>query len=245
MRPRLLLIPEFTELQWTIKPLLEQWAEVRSFDPPGVGAEPLPEKRSRLTRRAVVGRALQEVDRAGWESFFLASPGWATSVAVSIAEERPEAVLGMALGHASLSHRREGERAPINAEVYAAMERLIENDAPSFIRFGIVQSTAGSIDEEVAEQMMSRLPTADMALGWRLVTADEPFEERLRSLRCPMLLAKHQGCLMNTDEGFDDAVAALPKAETVIVPKAPCTSPEFAEALRSFCRRVRAEAART
>jgi pimeloyl-ACP methyl ester carboxylesterase len=244
MRPRLLLIPEFTELQWTIKPLLEQWAEVRSFDPPGVGAEPSPEELSRLTRDAVVDRAIQELDQAGWESFFLAADGWSTSVAVRLAEQRPEAVLGLALGHASLSNRREGERAPINAEVYAAMEQLIENDAPSFIRFGIVQSTAGSIDEEVAEQMMSRLPAEDMVLGWKLVTADDPFEESLRSLRCPMLLAKHQGCLMSTDEGFDDAVAALPNAETVIVPKAPCTSPEFAEALRGFCRRVGAEAAR-
>jgi len=37
-RPRLLLIPEFTEVTWTIKPRLEEWAEVASYDPPGVGA---------------------------------------------------------------------------------------------------------------------------------------------------------------------------------------------------------------
>jgi hypothetical protein len=71
-----LLIPEFTELQWTIKPELERWAEVRSFDPPGVGAEPSPDELSQLTRQAVVDRGLQELDRAGWESFFLAVDGW-------------------------------------------------------------------------------------------------------------------------------------------------------------------------
>jgi len=52
-----------------------------------------------------------------------------------------------------------------------------------------------------------------------------------------MLLAKHEGCLMNTDEGFEDAVAALPNAAVVAVPDAPCTSTEFAAALRDFCER--------
>jgi hypothetical protein len=243
MRPRLLLIPEFTELQWTIKPLLAKWAEVRSFDPPGVGGERRPDDPSQLTRELVVDRALVELDRAGWESCFVAADGWAISVAVHIATRRPDAVLGVALGHPSLSHRRTGERAPINAEVYAGMEQLIENDAPSFIRFGIVQSTAGSIDEDVAEEMLKRMPPEVIGLGWRLFTADEPFEDELRSLRCPMLLAKHEGCLMSTDEGWEDAVGALPEAETVLVPHAPCTSPEFAEALRRFCLRTGTETA--
>ena len=34
-RPRLLLVPEFTELTWTIKPQLAEWAEVVSYDPSG------------------------------------------------------------------------------------------------------------------------------------------------------------------------------------------------------------------
>ena len=38
-RPRLLILPEFTELEWTIIPLLEEWAEVASYDAPGVGDE--------------------------------------------------------------------------------------------------------------------------------------------------------------------------------------------------------------
>jgi hypothetical protein len=40
-RPRLLLIPNFTELEWVVKPRLEEWAEVVSYDPPGIGDEPL------------------------------------------------------------------------------------------------------------------------------------------------------------------------------------------------------------
>src|SRR5947199_229500 len=41
-RPRLLLIPSFTELEWTIRPALEEWADVASFDTPGVRGEALP-----------------------------------------------------------------------------------------------------------------------------------------------------------------------------------------------------------
>jgi hypothetical protein len=236
-RPNLLLLPELTELQWTIRPQLEEWAEVRSFDPPGVGEEPLPEDLSTASKLLLVERGLEETDEAGWESFFLVADGWAIGAAVGIALKRPKATLGLALGHASLSQRRDGERAPINSEVYAAMNQLIENDAKSFIRYGIVQTTGGSIGEDEAERMMSRVPSDYMALGWKLLTADEPYEDELRSLDHPMLLAKHEGCLMNTDEGFEDAVAALPNAAVVAVPDAPCTSTGFAEALRDFCER--------
>lgn len=89
MRPRLLLIPEFTELQWTIRPKLEEWADVRSFDPPGVGEEPRPPELAGLTRQAVVDRALEEIDGAGWDGFYVAADGWSVSVAVRLAMQRP------------------------------------------------------------------------------------------------------------------------------------------------------------
>jgi hypothetical protein len=238
MRPRILLVPEFTEVQWTIKPLLESWAEVRSFDPPGVGDEPRPDELAQLTRQVIVDRALEELDRAGWDRCFVAVDGWAIPVAVQIAKERPDLVLGLALGHACLSNRRTGDRAPFNAEVYAAMNQLVETDAAGFIRYGIVQGTAGSISEETAEEMLGRFRPEDILVGWTLLTAEEEFGDELRSLTQPMLLAKHEGCLMSNDEGFEDAVAALPGAEAVVVPDAPCTSEEFAAALREFCARV-------
>jgi hypothetical protein len=238
MRPRLLLLPEFTELQWTIRPLLEEWAEVRSYDAPGIGNEPRPEDFATASKQLLVERGLDEADRAGWESFFVVADGWALGPAVGIATERPAATRGLVLGHASLSQRRDGERAPINSEIYAAMTRLIETDAQSFIRYGIVQTTGGSVSEEEAAQMMSRVPSENMLIGWKLLTSDEPYEDDLRSLDHPLLLAKHEGCLMNTDEGFEDVVAAFPDAEVIAVPRAPCTSPEFATALKEFCQRV-------
>jgi hypothetical protein len=233
-RPRLLLVPEFTELEWTrIRPRLEEWSDVASFDPPGVGDEPPAEK---LDRSAVVSRGLEELDRRGWERCFIAGDGWAIASATRIALERPEAALGVSLGHTRLSHRREGERAPINAAVWEAMTELINKDHEEFVRYAIAQVTGGSVDEELAKRMVERFPQDLMISGWKAITRnDEDIGELLGGLDCPLLFAKHEGCLMSTGEGFDDAVAAFPQAQTISVHDTPTSSEEFAEALRKFC----------
>jgi pimeloyl-ACP methyl ester carboxylesterase len=238
-RPCILLVPEFTELTWTIKPALEEWAEVVSFDPPGVGEEPA----GQLEHSFLVRRGVREVDERGWTGFFLASDGWGNASAVAIAAERRESVLGLALGHAPLSNLRHGERAPINAEVHAALSQLIRQDAASFVRHGIVQSTRGSVDEELAGRMLERFPRETMQLGWEALTAEVDFEADLRSLsgEIPLLLGRHHECLMSTQEGFEDAVAAFPEAQTVVTEKACSADPAFAEALRGFCAEVLAD----
>jgi hypothetical protein len=232
VRPSLLLVPEFTEIEWTIRPLLEEWATVRSYDPP---YDPRP---SELSRADVVAAGLSELDALGGEQAFLVADGWAIATAAHIANKRPDAIAGIACGHARLSNRRDGKNPPINPEVYAAMSQLIENDAPSFVRFGIAQVTGGSVDEDQAQRMLERLPIEHMAEGWAAVTADEPFADLLTDLDCPILLAKHEGCLMSTDEGFAEAAARIPRAETIVVTDAPSTSREFARAVRDFCHRV-------
>src|SRR5687768_7295611 len=108
-RPRLLLVPEFTELEWTIRPQLEEWAEVAAYDGPGVG-EPVsdaeldrlatdPAHRRSLTAR----RGLEEIERRGWERCVVVGDSTSNLPACQIAAERPGAVTGMALGHACLS----------------------------------------------------------------------------------------------------------------------------------------------
>jgi pimeloyl-ACP methyl ester carboxylesterase len=231
-RPRLLLVPEVTEIQWTIRPLLEEWADVRSYDPPGVGDEPPP---AEWSRQAIVARGLEELDQAGWDRFFLVADGWGVAVAARIAEQRPASVLGLALGHACISFTRKGERASVDGAIVAAMSQLIANDAPAFVLHGIVQATQGSVDEALAEKILARAPREHMAEAWAAANADEDFAEALEQLGCPMLLAQHEGCLVMTDEGFEDAVAAFPQAETLRVPDPPCVSPAFAGAVRAFC----------
>jgi pimeloyl-ACP methyl ester carboxylesterase len=233
-RPRLLLVPEFTELEWDgIRPQLEEWAEVASFDPPGVGDEPRAE---RLDREVIVSRGLEELDRRGWDDCFIASDSWGIASAVRLAVARPDAVLGLALGHAKLSHHREGERAPINGAVYDALTELIRTDHEAFLRHGIAQATGGSVSEDLAERMIERFPPDLLVSGWKAITRDDvPIGELLAQLDCPLLFAKHEGCLGSTDEGFEDAAAAFPRARTVLVRDAPVTSQAFAEALREFC----------
>ena len=233
-RPRLLLVPAFTELEWEIKPLLEEWAEVASFDPPGIGDEPIPPG-AEIDRSAIVRRGLDELDRLGWDRFFMAADGWGIAAAMGIAGPRSDDVQGIAFGHAMLSFRRDGPRPTHSPAVYEAMTQLLRTDHKAFIRHGIVQATAGSVDEERAQRMVERFPTEWIEPGWKAITSDVDIETPLRELRCPMLFAMHEGCLMSTAEGFEDAAAAFPEATTIRVPVAPSASPEFAAAMREFC----------
>jgi hypothetical protein len=86
--------------------------------------------------------------------------------------------------------------------------------------------------------MVERFP--DMQLVTATLEAlslePEPIGAALAELDVPLLLAKHEGCLASTDEGFEDAVAAFPDAATVVCPEMCASSPAFAAALRSFAR---------
>ena len=99
-RPRLLLVPSLTELEWTIKPLLEEWAEVASYDAPGVGSEPSAEG---LRLEATAGRGLEELDHRGWDRCVVVGDEFGSLVAVLLARAREDAVIGLALGHATAS----------------------------------------------------------------------------------------------------------------------------------------------
>jgi hypothetical protein len=236
MRPRLLLVPLLTELEWVIRPQLEEWAEVVTFDIPGVGEEPPVEP---LDRRAIVQRALLEVDRHGWESYVVVCDGSALPTGVRVAHARAASVKAMALGHARLANRLEGERRTINREVMEAFDQLAETNYPDFVRYGLTQITHGSIGDELAAQMLDRVPIEVARSIWGGNLRDpEPFDHLIRDVGAPLLFAKHEGCLGNTEEGFAEAVAAFPDARTVSVPEAPCVSGEFAASLKEFCAGV-------
>jgi pimeloyl-ACP methyl ester carboxylesterase len=248
--PRLLLVSSFTELEWGIRPSLEEWAEVAAFDMPGVGEEPLPADfeidpirvPELLSRWRDVGarRGLTHVDRHGWDRFVVVTDSHGSPTAVRLAGMRREAVLGLAIGHASLSHGSKGDRAPMRSGVWQAMAQLAAHGSEGFVRYGIAQMTRGGVSEEIADQMLERFP--DMELVSAMVEAlgrnPEPIGEDLAALGLPLLLAKHEGCLGRTDEGFEDIVAAFPDARTVSCPEACSSSPAFAEAIRELCDEV-------
>src|SRR5947199_9287013 len=102
-RPRLLLVPSFTELEWTVRPALEEWADVASFDTPGVGGEDLPfeldleldQSRAELLaqwRDAAAARALAEIDRHGWADFVLVTDASGGPTAVRVAAARHDSL---------------------------------------------------------------------------------------------------------------------------------------------------------
>jgi hypothetical protein len=236
MQPRILLVPHVTELEWVIKPQLEEWAEVATFDVPGVGAEPPVEP---LDRQAIIKRALLELDRRNWDSYILVCDGSALPTGVGVAHARREAVEAMALGHARLANRMEGERPTVNKEVTEAFAQLAETNNPDFIRYGLTQVTHGSVGDELAARILDRVPIEiGRAVMEMNVRDSEPFEDLIRETDVPLLFAKHEGCLSSTDEGFEDAVAAFPAARTISVPEAPNVSSDFAQALRAFCEEV-------
>jgi hypothetical protein len=226
-----------TELEWMIRPRLEQWAEVASFDIPGVGVEPPAEP---LDRQAIIDRALLELHRREWNSFILVADGSCLPTALRVASARAEAVEAMALGHARLCNRMDGDRPTVNKEVMEAFGQLAESNHPDFVRYGLTQVTHGSVGDELAAQMLERVPIEIGRSVWAMNVFDsEPFEHLIRAIDVPLLFAKHEGCLGSTDEGFEDAVAAFPNACVVKVPEAPSVSPGFADALREFCTAAR------
>jgi pimeloyl-ACP methyl ester carboxylesterase len=240
-RPRVLLCPQFTEVEWAIAPQLSEWADVATFDAPGVGDEPIPGgERLRMDREMVVQRALQEVETRGWDTYFVVGDAWGTATAARVVAAKPDPVLGIALGHASVDYRMEGERPAVNGELVAAMTQLLRSDYDSFVRYGLTQFTQGGFDEETAGRMVARFPPMELASEvWEMnVAQPEPISDLLGQLDTPMLLAKHDGCLVFTPEGYEELVSALPGASTVSVQKACSASDEFAAALRDFCERV-------
>jgi hypothetical protein len=236
-RPRLLLISEWTGIEWAeIRPKLEDWADVASIEPPWLEVEPRPEE---LDRDAVAAAGLEELARRGWKRCFVVADGWSISSGVRLALSRPDSVDGMILGHARLSHRREGDRAPINGPVLQALSELARTNHREFMLHGLTQVTGGAVSEEVAEQMLERYPHEVISSGFELLIADDDeLEGLMAQLRCPLLLAKHEGCLLATDEGFEDAAAALPQAKTVTLRDRPQNSDEFAAAIRDFCEGI-------
>jgi pimeloyl-ACP methyl ester carboxylesterase len=232
LKTKLILVPVMTELEWRIKPRLEEWADVASYDAPGVGDEPPPEE---FTQDAVIERGLTEIDRLGWDRYVVVGDEFGTFNAAKLAAARPEQVAGLVLGHACLALKREGDRPAVNAEVMGAFEGLARLDYRTYVRH-LTQVTQGAYDDEFAEQYIDRVPQ-EVALAYPTNKSGE-IESLLRRIDAPLLVAKHEGCLGWRDEAFEDVITAFPDAVTFSTALKPSVCEQFAEALRSFCERL-------
>jgi hypothetical protein len=248
-RPALLLVPTITELEWLVRPQLEEWADVAAYDAPGVGSEPVVDGPIFDT---VARRGLDELERRRWQECVVVADAFGIASAIRLAQQRPRVVRALALGHACLSFRRTGDRPPLNADVFMAFMQLIRVDYRSYVRQDVQiwdprraghAGPAFDVDE-LADRWIERVPQElGEAVADRLEAELErigDFEPVLRSLEAPLLFAQHEGCVAFTPEGYEDAVAAFPEAGTLRVPTGPNVSSEFATALRKFCGKTAA-----
>jgi hypothetical protein len=236
-RPRLLLVPQLTELEWLIRDELESWADVATYDVPGVGDEPPVDD---LGSMGVARRGLDEVKRRGWDSYFVVADEFGVAAATHLAIEAGDAVQGIALGHARLSNTLSGDRPTVNREIHEACVHLMRTDHRTFVRqlFRLTggESGQGGFGEELVDRYVERVPMAFAVTFWEARTFEgERIGERMAQLGVPMLLASHRGCLLFTGEGFEDAVAAFPDARAITCDEKPSTDVAFSEALRAFC----------
>ena len=239
-RPRLLLVPQLTELEWLIQPMLEEWAEVASYDAPGVGDEPPAED---FGSAAVARRGLEEVERRGWERFFVVADEFGVAAATQVALTVGDRLDGIALGHARLTNSLSGERPAVNQQVHEACLSLMQTDHRTFVHqlFKLTggEDSAGGFGGDLIETYLERVPIELELPFWETRAFEgERIGAGLAEVRAPMLLARHRGCLLFTDEGFEDAARAFPDARAITCAEKPGTSREFAEALREFCAQV-------
>jgi hypothetical protein len=152
-------------------------------------------------------------------------------------------VQGLALGHARLSNRVDGENAPINREVHSGCSVLIQKEPRAFVRqlFRMTRGERmeGGYSDKMVEEYLGRVPAELMLPFWDSAPGEgTDFRDALHRLELPLLLAQHRDCLLFTQEGFADVAAALPHAHTRSFVDKPSTSPEFAQALEAFCAEV-------
>jgi hypothetical protein len=238
-RPRLLLVPQLTELEWLIRPMLDEWAEVATYDAPGVGDEP-PVPMDDFGSDAVARRGLEEVERRGWERYFVVADEFGIAAASQIALQAGGALDGIALGHARLTNSLGGERPTVNEQVHQACVSLMQADHRMFVRqfFKMTggEDAHGGFGEDLVDEYLERVPISLEVPFWETRAFEgERIGDRLAQLDVPMLLARHVGCLLFTEEGFQDAAKEFPRARAMTCAAKPGTSPEFAEALREFC----------
>ena len=240
-RPQILLVPSWTEVQWAIKPQLEEWADVASYDPPGVGEEPPTAER---IPDAIVERGAAEIERRGWTNCLVVGDDFGSVFATLIAAAQRPRVIGLALGHACLSHRLEGERPTMNPEIVNMSRRLVDIDFRAFIRQDVgIWDTRPDHDiesaDELVEAMTTRVPREHAIrlleeLEAGIAEEGGSLEPFLRELDLPLLLVRHENCIVFTPHGFDDAIGAFPDAHTLATPASPCFSSDFGDALRDF-----------
>ena len=229
-RRRLLYVPIAAALEVERFLAAVDWAEVASFDVPGAGAR----KASPPGGVAgAVAAALERLDELGWERCGVVCDSHGQAAAVELALSHPGRVEAICIGHAAAGYTHTGPRAALNPPIHDAARQLLEPDFRSVGR-AVTQLTQGIADEATVDAWIAAVPqeTAKHIL-LELSEAEPALATRLRNAEMPVVLGRHKGCVMWTEEGFADAAAALPRAHSVVCEGAPTQDPAFLAAARA------------
>jgi hypothetical protein len=233
MRARILFVPIFADFEArSFREQVRDWADVESFDSPGAG-----------TRRGeppggiedVAAAASERLDELGWPSCVLICDSHAQAAAIELALSDPR-VAGICVSHAAVRYSTEGERPALIEAVHAAAAQLLVSDLRSF-GHALTQLTQGKIDEDWVDGFIAAVPRATARARTGQLDGRE-LVARLHGSELEVLLGMHRGCLMWTPEGFEDAVALVPHAATVVCDEVPYGDPNFLAATRELCARV-------
>ncbi len=201
-RPRLLLVPSISELEWDrIRQPLEAWADVASYDLPGLGADA---PAASLNLEATIQRGVLELERRGWNDAIIVGDQFGSGLAVLVARAWRGTVRGLALGHACLTFSRDGPRPAISAAVADFQLQIAQLGVRAAAEQMFVQGLEATYGTEVAAGIRERLSPNFTREFTELLLAhqDIELEPVLRELSVPLLLAEHRDCPLWTAEGF-------------------------------------------
>jgi hypothetical protein len=220
MKARVLYVPLFIAAEADrFAAVVADWAEVASFDVP---------------EQEAVEAAHARLDEIGWDECTLVVDGYAQGLGVEIALHDPIRFGAVAVGHAALRFSTQPPRPALHPDVVAAATHLLENDHMAFWR-AVTQLTQGGMPDAWVERWAASVPKERARATFSgLIDSQAPAAEPLAAFDGPLLLAQHKDCILWTDEGFEDAVAALPEARVVRCREIPVFDPTFGEALRAL-----------
>ena len=165
-------------------------------------------------------RGLEEVDRRGWDA------SWSSRTSSAWSRPRtslPRRAIGSgdrARARAGVERCRPARGRRSTARCCSGIQSLLRTDPRTFVQAALQDDRrrgrrrADTAARRLVDEWLRRVPM-DVAEPFYEAarTRARKWEQRLARLDVPMLLAQHTGCLMFTDEGFEDAVAALPDAQ--------------------------------
>jgi hypothetical protein len=216
--------------------LAAEWADVESFDTPGVGSR-REEQPGGVPGAAAA--AAERLDELGWDRCAVVCDSHAQAAGIELTLSEPGRVGAIFVSHAAARYSATGPRPALNPSVHEAAGRLLETDYRSFAR-AITQMSQGEMGDDFVErwyELVPRQAAARMLLG--MAETEPELVRRLAGTQIPVVLGRHKGCVVWTEEGFQDAVEAVPAARTVVCDGIPARDPRFLAEVREISAGLR------